>query len=176
METYESRPALVDQHGRHSYSDLLQLSHALTDRFLLSADFTIKGKTGVHSADRTWLQKPISWTRLLQYFSKNSSWIRNFDKRLLNPFSDTSCLACNFKKKYLPVIFRHARWAPNFAECRLMPFLGKFINLIFYIRGHLLCTLLIYSTGDPFLFENYGVYVGKRVYFMNLDKERERES
>ncbi len=32
---------------------------------------------GIHSADRTWLQKPITWKRLLQYFSKNSRWIHN---------------------------------------------------------------------------------------------------
>ena len=32
-----------------------------------------------------------------------------------------------------------------------------------------------FYTGDPFLFENYGVYVGNGVYFMYSDKERERE-
>ncbi len=82
----------------------------------------------VHSADRTWLQTPITWKRLLQYLSKNSQWIHNFDKRHLNPFSEKSCLACNFEKKCLQVIFRHARWAPNFAEFHLMPFLGKKIG------------------------------------------------
>ena len=32
----------------------------------------------------------------------------------------------------------------------------------------------LFYTGDLFLFENYGAYVGKMVYFMYLDKERER--
>ncbi len=31
----------------------------------------------------------------------------------------------------------------------------------------------LFYIGNPFLFENYGLYVGKGVYLMYLDKERE---
>ena len=115
--------------------------------------------------------------RLLQYFSENSRWIHNFDKRFLNPFYEKRCLACNFEKKCLQVIFQHARWAPNFAEWQLTSFQGKkfYKSNILYQRSFIMYIIDLFYTGDPFLFENYGVYVGKRVYFMYLDKERERE-
>ncbi len=97
----------------------------------------------LHSADRTWLQKPITWKRLLQYFSKKSRWIHNFDKRLLHPFYEKRCLACNFEKMCLQVIFRHARWVPNYAEWQLTPFLGKkfYKSNILYQRSFIMYIL-----------------------------------
>ncbi len=91
--------------------------------------------THIHSADRTLLQKPITWKRLLQYISKNSRWIHNFDKRLLTPFSEKRCLACNFQKKCLQLIFRHARWVPFLENGSWCHSWGKsFINLLLLLQ------------------------------------------
>ena len=38
---------------------------------------------------------------------------------------------------------------------------------ILYQRSFIMYIIDLFYTGDQFLFENYGVYVGKRVYFMN---------
>ncbi len=69
-------------------------------------------------ASRIWLQNPITWRRLLQYFSQNPRWIHYFDIRLLNPFfSEISCLACNFGKRYLWV--RHGPKPASASRSRL---------------------------------------------------------
>ncbi len=92
METYESRPALVDQHGRHSYSDLLQLSHALTDRFLLAADFTVKGKVDyeVRDGNLKGFHKPYTATILV------GEWVIAGANRLVRIVSRQKSAHCKF--------------------------------------------------------------------------------